>query len=168
MKKQRGTAEAGLVKALLLAIGLATVARAGISYLPLTGPLPMRVLAVKSPKPLPEVAVTPLAAHDTNSSAAVENCVNDTNAIVTTSTPNDKLPPIVLSGRTAMENPFGPPIYELATPDLMGITPQMLAMYFRPAGVNTNAPAAVFPFRVGFVPPVVETEHSSHSEYNVK
>ncbi len=160
--------ETALVKAFLLAIGFATFARAGMAYLPLTGPLPMRVLAVKTPPPLPEVNATPLAAHDPNSPAAVENCVAETNPIVITSTPGDTLPPIVMSGRTALEHPFGPPIYELATPELMGITPQMLATYFRPVGVNTNGPAVVFPFHVGFVPPVAPAEHSSHSEYNVK
>lgn len=160
--------EAGLFKALLLAVGVATVARAGMAYLPLTGPLPLRVLAVKTPQPLPEIIPTPLAQHDPNSPAAVENCVNDTNPIVITSTPSDHLPPVVMSGRTAMEQPFGTPMFALPSPELMGITPQMLATYFHPVGVNTNEAAAVFPFRVGFVPPVAPPERSSHSEYNIK
>ena len=61
--------------------------------------------------------------------------------------------------------PPGTPIFQLSTPDLMGITPQMLAAYFSPAGTNA---AVALPFRVGFVPPVAPPGLSSHSEYNVK
>ncbi|HTB83537.1 MAG TPA: hypothetical protein VK742_07785 [Candidatus Sulfotelmatobacter sp.] len=166
-----------MIKAFVLAAGIATVARAGLSYLPHTGPPPMRVAIVKSPArpPEPKIAlVAVIPAHDTNSPAAVENCIADTNPIVISSKPSDdesKLPPIVLGADNAMQMPGpgpanGPAMMQLDTPDLMGITPAMLATYFRPNATGTNALVVPVPFRVGFVPPLAAP--SSHSEYNVK
>ena len=133
--------EAGLFKALLLAVGVATVARAGMAYLPLTGPLPLRVLAVKTPQPLPEIIPTPLAQHDPNSPAAVENCVNDTNPIVITRTPSDNLPPVAMHGRTAMEHPFGsqtraPPHPNRPTSSKLERFHFSVAQAFQPAGAG--------------------------------
>jgi hypothetical protein len=163
-----------LIKAFVLAVGVATVARAGLSYLPLTGPAPLRVTVVKSPAqpPEPKIAfIAALPAHDTNSPAAVENCVADTNPIVISSKPSDDaptLPPIVLGADNALQIPgtTAAPIMQLSTPDLMGITPEMLATYFHPNAAGTNAVAVPVPFRVGFVPPLAPP--SSHSEYNLK
>jgi hypothetical protein len=177
MKRSSARMELTLIKAFVLAAGIATVARAGLSYLPLTGPAPMRVAIVKSPvqPPEPKIAfVAMLPAHDTNSPAAVENCVADTNPIVISSRPSDdesKLPPIVLGADNALQIPgsagaSGGGMMPLATPDLMGISPEMLATYFRPNAGGTNAVVVPAPYRVGFVPPLATP--SSHSEYNVK
>jgi hypothetical protein len=169
-----------LIKAFVLATGVATIARAGLSYLPLTGPAPLRVAIVKSPvqPPEPKIAlVRMIPAHDTNSPAAVENCIADTNFIVISSRPSDdesKLAPIVLGADNALQIPGstgtpganGTSIMQLDTPDLMGITPEMLANYFRPNAAGTNAVVVPAPFRVGFIPPLATP--SSQSEYNVK
>jgi len=177
MKRSSARMEITLIKAFVLAASVATIARAGLSYLPLTGPASMRVAIVKSPVQPPEpkiVFVAALPAHDTNSPAAVENCVADTNPIVISSKPSDddsKLPPIVLGADNALQIPGpapanGPSMMQLATPVLMGITPEMLATYFQPNATGTNALVVPVPFRVGFVPPLATP--SSHSEYNVK
>jgi hypothetical protein len=169
--------EITLIKAFVLAAGVATIARASLTYLPLTGPAPLRVAMVKtSVQPAePKIAfVTPLPAHDTNSPAAVENCIADTNPVVISSRPSDdesKLPPIVIGADNPLQVPGtsganGASIMQLATPDLMGITPEMLATYFRPNAASTNAVVVPVPFRVGFVPPLAPA--SSHSEYNIK
>jgi hypothetical protein len=78
------------------------------------------------------------------------------------------LPPIVLGADNALQIPgtTAAPIMQLSTPDLMGITPEMLATYFHPNAAGTNAVAVPVPFRVGFVPPLAPP--SSHSEYNLK
>ena len=170
MKCYRKASEFGLFKAFALALIAATAARAGLAYLPMTGPAPMRVQVVKAPKALPEVAFTPLAAHDTNSPAAVENCVTDTNPVVVTSegsTAPGQMPMIPMSVGGPMDRAFGTPIMALTSPDLMGITPQMLATYFQPTVTSTNN-AVVVPMHVGFVPPMVVPPKSSHSEYIVK
>src|SRR4051812_33559888 len=69
MKHRYGAMEAGLLKALILSVSVATVTRAGIAYLPLTGPPALRVMAVKSPKPVPAMIIeapAKVAAAETN------------------------------------------------------------------------------------------------------
>ena len=59
-------------------------------------------------------------------------------------------------------------VFALPTPDLLSITPQMLAAYFRPVQFGTNAAALVGPFHVGFMPPQPVPDKSSRAEYIVK
>ena len=177
MNRPRVGMDMTLIKAFVLAAGVATVARASLTYLPQTGPAPLRVAMVKAPVLVPEttklVLVAPpvIPAHDTNSLAAVENCIADTNPVVITSKPSDDeatLPPIVLGADNPLQGPGanGASMMQAAPSDMMGISPEMLATYFKPNGAGTNA-AVVVPLRVGFVPPLA-TPPSSHSEYNIK
>lgn len=169
MKTKRAAAEIGLVKALVLAVVLATAARAGLAYLPLTGPPQLRVLAVKTFQPVSAPIYETTAAHsETNNLSPLAIAAANTNhaASVITAAP-DNLPPIVMSTDAALDSVLGTPIFALTTPDLMGITPQMLATYFHPVGLGTNGVEVVAPFRVGFVPPLLP-EKSSHAEYIVK
>ena len=55
----------------------------------------------------------------------------------------------------------------MPTPDLLGITPQMLATYFRPIQLGTNSAVPIMPFQVIFMPPM-PPDKSSHAEYIVK
>ena len=78
-----------------------------------------------------------------------------------------------LSGGEAdqsLDETFSASIFALPTPDLLGLTPQMLATYFRPVRFGTNAAALTGPFHVGFMPPLPppEPDKSSHAEYIVK
>lgn len=173
MSNMRGTGEIGLVKAFILAICLATAARAGMAYLPLTGPAPMRVLANKSPKALPPVTLP--AANPNLETNGIQNIAAnifaDTNHAANVKTAAEieaGLPPIVMSANSVLDQAFGTPILSLVTPDLMGITPQMLAAYFHPVGINSNNPTAIIPLRIGFVPPLAAPQKSSTAEYIVK
>jgi hypothetical protein len=69
---------------------------------------------------------------------------------------------------TSLEETYRTSIFALPTPDLLGITPQMLATYFRPVQFGTNSAALVGPFHVGFMPPQPAPEKSSRAEYIVK
>ncbi len=165
MKTKRAAAEIGLVKAFILALVLATAARAGLAYLPLAGPPQLRVLAVPPPQPIPAPTIETVAAHnETNNFAPFAIATaNTNNAVSVITAAPDNLPPIVMSQGSVL----GAPIFALATPDLMGITPQMLATYFHPVAFGTNGIEVVAPFRVGFIPPLLP-EKSSHAEYIVK
>jgi hypothetical protein len=62
---------------------------------------------------------------------------------------------------------FAPPILALPTPDLQGVTPQILASYFQPVQLGTNAALLNGLFRVSFVPPLAP-DTSSHAQYIIK
>ncbi len=169
MKTKRAAAETGLVKAFILALVLATAARAGLTYLPLVGPPQLRVLTVKTLQPISTPTIVNVAAQNetNNLSAFVTSAPNSKATSVVASAAPDTLPTIGMSQGGGLGSVFGTPIFALTTPDLMGITPQMLATYFHPVAFSTNGVEVVAPFRVGFVPPLLP-EKSSHAEYIVK
>ncbi len=160
----------GLLKAFVLAVSVATVARAGLAYLPVTGPLPLRMQVVKS-APLKAETVAGQFPSETKPDAALANLVSsaDTTSPVAIAATNifPALPPVSIGAGNVLDDTFGTAIFALPMPELMGLTPQMLALYFHPAGNGTNA-ALVGPFHVGFIPPLLPSEKSSHAEYIVK
>jgi len=170
----RGAAEIGLIKALILATGVSTVAHAGLAYLPLTGPPALRVLAVKSPKAAPVAKIETakkVVAEDTNcppidikafNTNTTETVVNSAGGY------GSNLPKIVMGPGNPLEMPNGVSVFALPAQDTMGITPQILATYFQPTGTDTNGAAVVVPFKIGFVPPFAQPEKSSHAEYIIK
>ncbi len=135
-------------------------AQAGLPYLPLLGPPPLRIQVIRSPvaavtKPL--AVATPSRA--TNAPALAGN-TNLPALSQTVATPAPLMPVASPSGNDA-----APPVFELPTPELLGITPQMLATYFRPVQGTNAFVATTFP--ISFMPPL-PPEKSSHAEYNVK
>lgn len=82
--------------------------------------------------------------------------------------------PVLIPGRANpygdSSTPFASSIFALPTPDLMGISPEMLTAYFRPVQLGTNVPAFNGPFHVSFLSPLPPglPDHSSHAEYIVK
>jgi hypothetical protein len=177
-----GAAKIGLIKALILALGTASMAQAGGAYLPLTGPPAMRVLAVKSPKLTPMMAVSAMKIEtSTNLAAADTNCLdikafntNTTETVVSSAGGNSgagygpTLPAIVMSPGNPLEVPNGASMFTLPSQDTMGITPQILATYFQPMVLDTNGAAIAVPVRVGFIPPFAQPDKSSHAEYIIK
>lgn len=161
----------GLLKAFVLAVSVATVARAGLAYLPVTGPLPLRMQAGKSP-PLKFETVAGQFPAETKPDTALASLVSsaDTTPLAANSATNifPALPPVSLGAGNVLDDTFGAAIFALPMPELMGLTPQMLALYFHPAGNGTNGAALVGPFHVGFIPPLLPSEKSSHAEYIVK
>jgi hypothetical protein len=76
------------------------------------------------------------------------------------------------SASTSSSDPSGtktaaPSILELPTPDLVGISPEMLASYFRAITRGTNSPVLIGTVPLSFVPPL-PAEKSSQATYNVK
>ena len=169
---KRGAAEKGLMKALMLAVGVASVARAGIAYLPLTGPPALRVLAVKSQKPMPamkiEISTNTVAAADTNCPDIKAFNTNTTETVVSSAGGSPTPTTIVMGPENPLEVPNGASIFTLPSQNTLGITPQMLATYFHPTGFGTNGAAVAVPFPVGFIPPFAQPDKSSHAEYIIK
>ena len=161
MNTRNGATALGLIKAFLLAVSVATVARAGMAYLPLTGPAALRVLAVRPP---PQIQTTVIAAKPPAS--ATENCTNaifpETVAANPATNSDFPLPPLTMGASTSIL---------MASPDFLSVTPEMLAAYFTPAALCTNGVNGVVipaPFHVGFVPPLLQIQKSSTAEYIVK
>ena len=170
--KNRGIAERALFKAFVVALGLSAVAHAGLGYLPLAGPPPLRIVAAKNP--LAEAAPFNLAA-DTNFAvtlSAAEAVNLPTNSLATFGQTNstDDVLPIGLGAGNVSDDPFSPAVLGMAPPELLNISPQMLTTYFHPVARGTNTAAnVVAPVPVMFMPPQVHTfQPSSHAEYIVK
>jgi hypothetical protein len=152
------------LKALAVFVVLGAVAHAGMPYLPLIGPPPIRFPAVKSSAPaVVKFEATPaLFATNLLMAPAMSAATNLTVPLPTPATMVLETP----SG--ALGDTFTSSIFQMPTPDLLGITPQMLATYFHPVQMGTNFPAPTAPFQVIFMPPVPPDTKSSHAEYILK
>jgi hypothetical protein len=58
-------------------------------------------------------------------------------------------------------------VFELPEPDLVGISPEMLALYFHPVLSGTNLPAPLRHYPVSFMPPM-PPDKESRAVYQVK
>jgi hypothetical protein len=181
MKNKRRATETGLIKALILGVITATVARAGIAYLPLTGPPALRVLTVTSPKLTSMTAVpamkietmTKIATADTNCPEIKAFNTNTTETVVSSAGGNGPnytgtMPAITMGPGNPLDVPGNISGFALTAQSNFGITPEMLATYFQPLAVGTNGVVVAAPFRVGFIPPFAQPDKSSHAEYIVK
>lgn len=167
--------------AAVLALGMA--ARAAVPYLPLVGPPTLRMEPVRQvemenvhlfePGPAPVKTNSLPAASSTNTTAKVDaksaaNIASDVTAVA----PAKNEPETSTSESGAAQfnqslgDAFTTSVFALPTPDLLGITPEALATYFRPVRLGTNAPV-VGPFPLSFIPPVPPNK-SSHAEYILK
>ena len=154
------------LKALGTVVALGAAAHASLPYLPLIGPPPLRLLAVKHPSAAVIKFVAPPAAAATNPAPTVAAGVfpGVTNA-TSSGTPAFAGPLIGPGAEQSLGDTFTGSVFALPTPDLLGITPQMLATYFHPVQFGTNAPDGLI--RIGFMPPL-PPETSSHAEYILK
>jgi len=155
------------LKALGAFLVLGAVAHGSLPYLPLLGPPPLRIQAVKRPPPNNAVVkfvgstVTNLAAM-----AAIEAKLpaGSTNPAIV----GPSKPALISIPDTdkALGDTFSATVFALPTPNLLGISPEMLATYFRPVQRGTNiVPMGLLP--ITFMPPL-PPDKSSHAEYNVK
>jgi len=179
LKHFKRSAVAPLKMAVMLA--LAVAARAAVPYLPLVGPPSLRVEAPRSigAGDLSLVMATSKAAN-TNAQPAggstnlavspVFGTASASNAAVSASMTN--MPEVTTSESGTVESnqslgdTFTASVFALPTPNLLGITPQALATYFRPVYLGTNEPI-VGPFPLSFIPPI-PPDKSSHAEYILK
>jgi hypothetical protein len=159
------------LKGLGAVVVLGAVAHAGMPYLPLIGPPPLRVQAVKSPAAAPvKYEATPALAA-TNPPVAVEAKDSPAMTNATSLTSPVAAPPLLPeSPDGSLGDTFASSVLAMPTPDLLGITPQMLATYFHPVRMGTNCAAPAGPFQVIFMPPLPPPppDKSSHAEYIVK
>ena len=165
--------EIASLKALGIVVALGAVAHAGLPYLPLTGPPPLRILASKNPNAAvlkieapPAAATNVLAALEARTFPGLTNATSsgDTGAGFITAAGSLA----GLGAERSLEDTFSASVFALPTPDLLSITPQMLATYFHPVQSGTNLTGVAGPFHVGFMPPLPPPEKSSHAEYIVK
>jgi len=170
--KNRSSAELTLLKAFVLAVTCEAAAHAGLGYLPLLGPPPLRVQA---PANLPGAIEQLNLTADTNFAPAVAAAeaanapsANANSASGQTNSPSDLLP-LSSNVESGAADPYGTSIFSLASPDLLNITPQMLAAYFHPVARGTNtATEVVVPMPVIFTPPQNKPGPSSRAEFIVK
>ena len=148
------------LKALGMVVALGAVARAGMPYLPLIGPPPVRVQAEqKSAATFMAVGKIPaLASTDSHLAGGAKILAANTNSEITPAlTPMPAVPVT-----TEISSSPGVPVMALSAPDLICVTPEMLATYFQPVLLGTNAPVPM-----SFLPPL-PPDNSSHAEYEVK
>jgi hypothetical protein len=162
-----GTVKSGLGfwTALGALMVLGATAQAGLPYLPVVGPPPLRLevmvhhaaAAKLATAPVPAGAHSPLALGQTNLPPPATPRIAAT-------TPDAGPGP---DADRPVGAPLSPTIFVLPTPDLLGITPQMLATYFTPFETSTNVTiGAAIP--ISFTPPMPPPDKSSHAEYIVK
>jgi hypothetical protein len=161
--------EMGLLKALVAAVCIGSVARAGMSYLPLTGPPALRMQVVRTPKPTPVAMIDTSRPAKANLTTNGDTCV-DTNAVATEGNGSymGRMPAISIGAGNPLDAGPGAAIFALPAQNLSGMTPEMLATYFTPTTTGTNGAETAAPFRVEFIPPVLQPDKSSHAEYIVK
>jgi hypothetical protein len=161
------------LKALSALVVLGAVAHAGIPYLPQIGPPPLRMAVVKSPPSgVVKLMETPaVVATNPPSIADARNSSSDTNAVNLTALPMSPTPFVIETPDQTLGDTFAASVFPLPTPDLLGISPGMLASYFHPVQGGTNFSG---PLRVIFMPPMppllppLVPDTSSHAEYILK
>jgi len=120
-------------KALGAVVALGAGAHAAMPYLPLIGPPPLRVQTVKSPASVIAMLETTPALAATNLPVFVDSKNStDTTNLTGVELPTALQPLIGPDTGTSLEDTFTATIFALPTPDLLGLTPQALAAYFRP------------------------------------
>ncbi|HUC84609.1 MAG TPA: hypothetical protein VL970_05395 [Candidatus Acidoferrales bacterium] len=160
------------LRALTIVVALGAMAHAAMPYLPLIGPPSLRVPAVKSlaaevvkfeanqGAPLPATNPPPVIASEVSPGKG-----DPTNAAASALAYALALP--APAPETPLSNTFTSSVFELPTPDLLGISPQMLAGYFHPVEPGTNSAVMTGMFPLSFTPPL-PPDKSSRAEYNVK
>jgi hypothetical protein len=150
--------------------------QAGVAYLPKTGPVPLRLEAVQAqakPFVLPPLAMdngaptnldsgalgSPLTPTPTNA-VPLAPVVPPTNSVsaVSPTTPDEQVP-------TDAEL-----VSSSSASDLLVVSPQMLAEYFKPmqTGTNLTTVPVIVPTEVGFVPPIPKAAAPSRATYKIQ
>ena len=168
------------LKALSAFVVLGAATHAGVPYLPEIGPPPMRVAVVKSPPSgVVKLMETPaVVATNLPSIADAKISASGTNAVNLAAPLGSVMPVaptfVIETPDQTLGDTFAASVFALPTPDLLGISPQMLASYFHPVQGGTNFFAPNDPFHVVFMPPLppllpaLAPDTSSHAEYIVK
>jgi hypothetical protein len=149
---------------------LGAVAHASMSYLPLIGPPPLRVQVMKSPVAAPAVvkfAAAPALTASNSQATAEASIASVVTNLTVPSIPAIYGPFLTPAPDQSLGDTFTASVFTMPTPDLLGITPQMLAAYLHPVQFGTNSTTLIGPFHVSFTPPL-PPDKSSHAEYIIK
>ena len=159
------------LRALATVVIIGSVAHGGLPYLPQIGPPPLRMLASKNPAAADVVKLmTAYNNVDSNTLARIEaqTIAMPTNSFAGTTNIISSSP----FGLASPENPLSDSrtatIFAMPTPDLLGITPQMLVNYFHPVTTGTSTNTFIGPYPMGFTPPITSPDKSSRAEYIIK
>jgi hypothetical protein len=159
------------LKGLGAVVALGAVAHASMPYLPRIGPPPLRVQAVKTPAAAivksEATPVLPPASQPAVAEARLAPVVTNFPDLTKPAVAVVSAPPIPEGPDRSLGDTFTSSVFPMPAPDLLGITPQMLATYFHPVQLGTNSAAPTGPFQVIFMPPL-PPDKSSHAEYIVK
>lgn len=159
------------MKALAVVIVFGIAAHAALPYLPIVGAPAMRMLTARDAHFANIVKLDATGDKSTNNQLAdLESAALSGTNLLQGETVNhlaeSPLPVIQIGAGTELEGTLGTSIFTLATPDLMGVTPQMLAVYLqRGIGTNTAQPGLG---RIGFMPPGGWKEKANQAEEKVK
>lgn len=166
------------LKALALVVTFGAMARAAVPYLPVIGPAPLRFQVVKKPADstvkFEAAKGTPLVASNHVAEAISVPQANPENSTNAAPGPVSILNPVGTNApdsERSLGDSFTGSVFELPEPDLVGISPEMLALYFHPVLTGTNLAAPVRRYPLSFtppVPPVKAPEKESRAVYNVK
>ncbi len=149
----------------LVALALmATLPAPGGTYLPLIGPPPLRFAKAentgKTSWNFPATTLPPLAI-ETNSIPATPSTPSDN--VATTAPPIKPVPAIAIAEPV---NPYTNSVVQAhSANDLLVVTPEMLAGYFKPNNNTTNAANIRIIAPVSFAPPSTATIPSSQAIY---
>lgn len=157
------------LKGLGAVVVLGTLAHAGSPYLPRIGPPPLRVEEANSHAAVKAAAVPTPVVTNQPPVAQTEPAPLSTNtpSLVAKPAAAPVVPPVAESPAGALGDTFTSSVFPIPAPDLLGISPEVLANYFHPVQSGTNLPGVAGPFQVIFMPPM-PPEKSSHAEYIVK
>ncbi len=165
------------LKALAIVVTFGAIARAAVPYLPLIGPVPLRFQAVKKPADGSVKFEAAQGASLVNSNNLAGQTAlgtgrgsqgDSTNA--TDPAMASILNPIATNGpdsERTLSDSFTASVFELPEPDLVGISPEMLAMYFHPVLTGTNLATSMLQYPLSFTPPL-PPKKESRAIYNVK
>lgn len=162
-------AGAWLAANMVITPALATVS----AYLPVTGPTPLRFeVATTHPFDFSSVGKVVVPPKTEMIPQAVDPApTNTASPVVSITESNDSVVSVALPATTP-EEPLVPASFMSPHPagNLLVITPEILAEYFRPAPGATNAAGvSVFlPVQVGFTPPADKNPAQSRATYKVQ
>lgn len=149
------------LKTLFAVVVMGAVAHGSLPYLPLIGPPPLRVQAVKRP---PDTLVKFIGSTVTNLPAVEAKMAAGSTNVADAGPAKPVL--VAPESNKSLGDTFSATVFAMPTPNLLGISPEMLATYFRPVQRVTNiVPVGLLP--ITFMPPL-PPDKSSHAEYNVK
>jgi hypothetical protein len=136
----------------------------GEGYLPVTGPSPMRIqVALRAQYTFPTHKIA--KADEANAPTGIVTNEVPTLPVTATETSTNSEPttlPVMTIGDTAPQIPVAS---ATAAAEMLLVTPQMLAEFFKPGPGGTNGTSVFVPVQFNFAPPMQKSPASSQAIY---